>query len=342
MRLDPADWPPADHAAWLAAGQAGGPLDPSGLASRWTHKTANTVRCRYGLWIAWLQDNGRLHADLWPGQRVTRETLSDYIAWLRSRKLSPVTIAGYVRDLHEAIRVMCPGADLMQLAHAVQRLEAVAHPVRHKAVAVVSPTCLIDAGTALMQCYRPTRENRMNRRVAGRYRDGLAVTLLAYRPLRLANLTAIEPGRHLEKRGTLYWCQFTAQETKNRQPLAFPLPAALSPWLDLYLSVWRPLLLRGQASNRLWISIRATPMTDNTMYCRISHVTQEALGRAINPHLFRDCAATFIAEQAPEQIRIVARILGHDTLRSSEAHYNQAGMLSAQNTYLDALTRLRD
>ncbi|MGE0853690.1 MAG: hypothetical protein AB7O44_29440, partial [Hyphomicrobiaceae bacterium] len=103
-----------------------------------------------------------------------------------------------------------------------------------------------------------------------------------------------------------------------------------------------PLLLRGETSNRLWITIRATPMTDNTIYSHVRHLTQQQLGRPINPHLFRDCAATFIAEQAPDQIHIVARILGHDTLRSSEAHYNQAGMLSAQTQYLIALAAVRD
>jgi integrase len=82
-------------------------------------------------------------------------------------------------------------------------------------------------------------------------------------------------------------------------------------------------------------------MVDNTVYCRVTEVTKRLLGRPINPHLFRDCVATFIAEQAPEEVRIIARILGHSTLATSEEHYNQAGMRSAQERYLQGLDRVR-
>lgn len=67
-----------------------------------------------------------------------------------------------------------------------------------------------------------------------------------------------------------------------------------------------------------------------------------ALGKPINPHLFRDCAATFIAEQAPSQVHMIASILGHASLESGERHYNQAGMLSAQAHWIETLAKLRD
>jgi integrase/recombinase XerD len=44
-------------------------------------------------------------------------------------------------------------------------------------------------------------------------------------------------------------------------------------------------------------------------------------GHMINPHLFRDCAATSIMIEAPKHVRIAARLLGHATLRTTERHY---------------------
>lgn len=154
-------------------------------------------------------------------------------------------------------------------------------------------------------------------------------------------MTATELRGHFNKKGDVYWCRFAGSETKESLPLEFPMPEALTPWFDRYLGFHRPLLLRGIDSQRLWITIRSTPMVDSTVYCRVRRLTKRLVGKRINPHLFRDCVATFIAEEAPEVVKIIARILGHSTMVTAEDHYNQAGMLSAQKRYLEAVARAR-
>ena len=47
-------------------------------------------------------------------------------------------------------------------------------------------------------------------------------------------------------------------------------------------------------------------------------MTSRALGQPVNPHLFRDAAATFIAEMAPEHALLAAAVLQH---RSSRLHW---------------------
>jgi hypothetical protein len=69
--------------------------------------------------------------------------------------------------------------------------------------------------------------------------------------------------------------------------------------------------------------------------------TRAAFGTALNPHCFRDCAATFIAIVDPEHVWIVAAILGHSTLATSERHYNQARGLEASRRYHGTLAALR-
>jgi integrase len=55
------------------------------------------------------------------------------------------------------------------------------------------------------------------------------------------------------------------------------------------------------------------------------------LGQPINPHLFRDCAATSVAIDDPAHIGIASRLLGHRTGSTSERYYNQARSVEASH-----------
>jgi 3',5'-cyclic AMP phosphodiesterase CpdA len=76
------------------------------------------------------------------------------------------------------------------------------------------------------------------------------------------------------------------------------------------------------------------PMTDNGIYNRIVARTREGLGHPINPHLFRDCAATSIAIEDPAHIGIASRLLGHRTRSTTERYYNQARGVEASHKAL--------
>ena len=52
--------------------------------------------------------------------------------------------------------------------------------------------------------------------------------------------------------------------------------------------------------------------------------TKEAFGKAIWPHLFRDCAVTELVDCAPEQIGIAPDLLGHAALQTTKKHDIQA------------------
>jgi integrase len=276
-----------------------------------------------------------------PSARATRARLGEYVQYLRARGLAPITIAGCIRDLREAIRVMEPNADLTVLTDLLILLDSAAEPSRNKRLRVVSSGLLYEAAIRELKRLHKKLKARPSRRVAGLYRDALIMAFLALRPIRLENLSAIALGRHLTKVGDRYWCRLTSAETKEGRPLEFPMPEDLTPWLDHYLAAYRALLLRGKTTERLWISTRSTPMVDNTVYCRVTNCTERLVGRRINPHLFRNCAATTTAEFAPEDIGIVSRLLGHSTPRTAEFYYNQARMISAGRRYHHALEEFR-
>lgn len=183
-------------------------------------------------------------------------------------------------------------------------------------------------------------------REAVAFRDGLMIALLATRPVRRRNLAAMEMGRHLTRRGASYWLSFGAAETKGGRALEFPLPAALAPALERYLAVHRPVLLSraGDAGTtaRLWVSATGSAMGEAAIYGRIVKLTRTAFGAPVNPHLFRDCAATSIALEGPAHVRITREILGHGAMATSERHYNHAGGLAASRDYQAHVQRLRD
>jgi integrase/recombinase XerD len=82
-------------------------------------------------------------------------------------------------------------------------------------------------------------------------------------------------------------------------------------------------------------------MTKRGIYDRITRCTVRGLGKAINPHLFRDCAATTIALEDPHHVRIASQLLGHRTLSSTEKHYKRANVEASRtiHNYLLSLRR---
>ena len=78
-------------------------------------------------------------------------------------------------------------------------------------------------------------------------------------------------------------------------------------------------------------------MTQMALYDRIRTRTKEHFGIAINPHLFRDAAATTLAITDPAHVRIAAPLLGHRTFATTERHYRQARAQQAHRAFVDAL-----
>ena len=216
-----------------------------------------------------------------------------------------------------------------------------ARPKRHRLVHVER---LLGLGLDL----RATAENETTplRRFKA-YRDGLLIGVLASRSLRLRNLAGLILDRTLVQRGDGWWIQIPAAETKTKNPIEEPWPEMLVPHLQTYLADHRSGIaaLRscrtGASSDVLWLSMYGPPMTDNGIYDRIVARTREGLGQPINPHLFRDCAATSIAIDDPVHVGIASRLLGHRTGSTTERYYNRARSVEASRLMQDHLLALR-
>ena len=333
-------WPATDQALWQSIIAEGDILDGSGPAAHWAPSTKNNVRKAYGYWLDWLGRSGFLDPMEPPMDRIMPEWIKSYIEALEA-DTAPLTRFVYILDLLRFAQAAAPARDWSWLKRIKNRLFARARPAREKTSKIQNAAELLELGLDLMdKADRITcRYNPLQAEV--QYRDGLMIAILAARPVRLKNLTAIELGSHLLRIDDLYWLVFEAHEVKNRMHIEVPVPEALTPYIDDYLARHRPRLLQGKESSRLWISRFGGPLSSGSIHRQVKLHTKAAFGKAIHPHLFRDCAATSIAIHDPEHVRIAANILGHHNLATTQKYYDQSRMLEASRHYQSTIHALR-
>jgi len=348
--MKPSGWPEADSQAWESALQQGDVLEPGGEGAHWSDCTRRNVAKGYGRFLTWLQGSGRLDPSAVPAERATQEHVAAYIADLRARNAGS-TVLARIQELTHALRVMAPENDWSWLLRIQARLMHTAKPARDKRKRIVDIRALYAYGLTLM-AKADSEDGGTPLKRATRYSDGLIIALLAARPLRRRNITAIEIGKHLVRRAGTYWLQFEGAEIKNGRPIEAPLPDELVSRLERYLTYYRPFLARRTGrwnrgrdtdapTKALWISRDGSAMTGIAIYFRITKLTKARFGHVVSPHLFRDAAATSIAIEDPEHVLITREILGHRTLRTSERHYNHAQSLEALRRHQAHVLQLR-
>ena len=326
------EWPEADRTAWERATKKGHVLDDPGPACHWSPATRHKNRRGYGRWLTFLLDHDLVTPGQHPADRVTKEVVRRYLTLLEDQGLAPYTLVARIDELRAVIASMAPERDWRWLTELVTRLRRRAGPVTNKRFRLVASDDLFRLGLALTEEVEATEGPNLVLR-AVQFRDGLMISLLAARQLRASNLASIEVGRHLLRQGAGWGLAFEAHEMKNRRPFEVPFPRALEPALERYFDTWRPVLRQGRQTDRLWITRYGRAMGYKAVYARVTRVTQEGLERPVNPHLFRDCAATSIAIEDPEHVRITAAILSHASHATAERYYNQAQSLEAGRIY---------
>ena len=349
-------WPEKDRLAWQRANTVGDFMDDDGEAAGWRPATHRALVGTYGRWLHHLDRTGLLDLDAAPSGRVTPEAIASYVRSLRAAGCAPVTIASYVAQLSMMVQALAPNHSWSWLREAQAKLQRRASPSRNKRPLLKPITELIALGADLMAAAdAEVVQNGMVLSAAINFRDGLMIELLARRQLRRRNFVSIEIGRHLTADGDGgYDLRFGVEETKGRHALEYRFPESLLPALHRYLNVYRPFLVglrstRGQsrqgtwpqAGTRLWVNQYGSPLGEEFFTEMVKDRTRARFGQALNPHLFRDCAATDIAAHDPANARIAASVLGHSDFTTTEAHYIHAQANLARAAYHDEILSIR-
>ncbi len=181
----------------------------------------------------------------------------------------------------------------------------------------------------------------VSKQIAFQYRDGLLISVLAAVPLRRSTLAALRIGTHLVKSGNIWALDIPAADTKTRQALEFPLSAALSDRIDIYINHLRKHIPGTNKHDGLWASNKAQAMDDGAIYDMVRRRTREAFGFAINLHRFRSAAGTLWSIQDPVNVRGVKDLLGHASFDMTEKHYIMSKSRIAGRALADAVNRFR-
>jgi integrase/recombinase XerD len=352
-RQPTADWPARDRALWEKGVESKGLFENGGAGANWSEATRFKTARGYGYFLSWLATRDLLDPNLGPCDRVSRERVAAYIAEITPTR-APNTVLGHIRELHDAMRVMAPQVDWNWLLELYRTLSARVRPARDKFSRLRSIAELVALGEHLMEeaemeiYWSPIRR-------AVRFRDGLIISLLAYRPVRQKNFTSMSLVYHLIKVGGRWQILFADNETKTRVPYEAVFPAALAPRLERYLALHRAVLLRGERADgqddappvnprleAVWVSEVGTQLKQGPLACRIRKHTKEAFEQSVSPHMFRDCAATSIAVDNPKHIGDAALVLGHSGQKMTEKHYNHARSLEASRRHAATLVGLRE
>ena len=357
--LSLSEWPTGDRDAWVAALRRPDFLEDGGRGASWRPASQHSTQGAYARLLAWLLAQGvDLSADE-PSARITPDRVRAYVVFLREGR-SSVTVASYLGVLCMAVLAMFPNRDWRWL----QAFQAQAHrrasPTRQKRDRLVPAGQLHQLGLDLIQsagdvldrAREPGAGLRKITAAARDYRDGLIIAFLASRPLRVKNLLQIEIGIHLRQSGGRTTLHFRSSETKERRVRDTIWPDVLEPALARYITQIRPMLIAARAPGHvalsprppgaiLWVAQGGTPLTPGGLQEALARHTQRRFGHAINAHLFRDCAATTLANEDPNHMHDAATLLGHTTLRTTERSYIAADSDPALHVHYDLIASMR-
>ena len=161
------------------------------------------------------------------------------------------------------------------------------------------------------------------RKIAVLFQRYLILAIFARVPDRQRTIRELQLGQTLVRSADGQWCiRHSPQDYKTgktygeRPPL--DLGAALTPWIDEFLSKWRKFLIKEESNDShdyLFCQVRTgNPLTSNSVYQIVSRACFAATGKRTNPHLLRDMIVTHVRESSnasEQQLEALALFMGH-------------------------------
>jgi integrase len=158
----------------------------------------------------------------------------------------------------------------------------------------------------------------------------LAIELLLCAPMRLQNLATLRVDQQLQwpsGRGGQAYIVLNATETKNEEPLEYPLPGRVKDMLHEYLDRYRS-YTAAASSPWLFVKMDGSPVTAGTLRDGIKKAIKRGVGIDMTPHQFRHVAAAIALDHSPGAIGLVQGLLGHKNPKTTANFYS--GMRTRQ------------
>jgi integrase/recombinase XerD len=343
-----AGWPLVDRATFQAAIQPKDLWDDGGGGQHWRPATVARYRSSWGRYLRFLEATGQFAPCAPMADRLRPEYIETYHTFLTEIGLAVRSIGGEFESLHNLLHNMDPLEDLAWLRQVLKRLQGLARACARPHPQLVGIDCLL---AAALDAMRIADELPSARQMTGGarselarsidYRDALMVALLSVTLLRRRNLVELALGSSLLRQDGGYLIRLAPDQVKNGKPIEFEIYPRLVPFLDRYLDHHRPRLLQGRHSDRLWSNAFGEDLRPNRINQMVKRFTYARFGIGLNPHRFRTCAASSIAELEPNLVRIIQPLLAHWGPRTAEIYYNKARMIGASQKHARVIEMLR-
>jgi site-specific recombinase XerD len=335
------DWPELDQKLWQEALAARDYEDENrSPAAKWRPTTIQTNREGYGRWIDYLERSGK-RLDEPPDDRVTRERVKGYLTELEQQGVSIRSRCNRISELLSVLLAIAPDGDWAWLKHRFKALDAQAQEARQR------PAPPLLAGDILARAFKELRAMEgaedcdRNLYWAIGYRNWLMLATLTLVPLRRRNFATLSLDQHMRVAGREWLVEIPAAEAKGGKPITKPIPPALHCHIRFYLEQVRPILLKGNRSDRLWITNRHGPMTPHSFFIMITNFTREVFGAPIGPHKFRHIGATSILLATPGETEVARAFLGHGDYATTHDHYVIGESIAASRQRSAVVAKLR-
>jgi integrase len=269
--------------------------------------------------------------------QVTPANVKAYMADLADRKVSSVTEWNCIYKLRRAAQLLSPGINLDWLCEIEKDLALMMEP-RSKFDRLVLTEQLVEAGLTLITESKTSTKAKFVR--ARGIRNGLMLALLALCPIRRKNFAALKIGKTFRQVKGRWWITLSGRDTKMGSAEERPVAEWMTPYIELYLSEARPVLLKRSIAptDALWISSNTGgPMNAGDVGVLITQTTEQTIGVRVSPHLFRTADATTAAEARGDLPHLASALLGHRNARITEEHYNRASSFCAASRYVDVV-----
>jgi integrase len=173
--------------------------------------------------------------------------------------------------------------------------------------------------------------------------SALAVAIELVAPMREKNLASLDIDRHLHRVSKeVGYVVIPAHEVKNERDLEYPLSPRVLQILDLYLRVYRQLLLKDARSSKLFVSWSGRQKKPHELGAQIPKLIRERLGLDVNLHLFRHLAGYVFLKKNPGQYECVRQLLGHKSLKTTIDFYTGLEHADAFRRYDEILESHRE
>jgi integrase len=330
-------WPCDDRARWQRAKTPTGRFDRDAVLHGLAAPTVRGLEQTLGRFLAYIIHVACLTPDKSLGSVLTPELMDAYAGFMRQR-LRAGSVHEELRRLRTAVGILLPGRDLGWISGLP------AAPSNAEVIASRKPIVRPDVARVLDKAYRAfdriatSRPDTISCQFA---RNCLIVAFCALFELRLADLSRIRLGEHLNRAGTRWRLMFL-DDVKNDTFLLFEVPRELAERLDIYLATFRVELLRENPDHGfLWVGRSGKPILTAAVAAGVDKFGRAHLDRALNSHVFRHAFAVTTVVRNPADADLASAGLGHTSSQMVHGCYTQSGQEEISRLWLRKLAQRR-